>query len=869
MKRFKKWQEFVKDYLARAFHVHEKDWQKLFYLSLLNFIMMFGNTVGSSIATSLFLKNTGIESLPVMYIANSLLISAGSLLYFPFISRFRQTLVLKYTFLVFTFLILIARLAAAWHINLFYPVLYLLSILFVWVYYTQFWTLAIKICNIREGKRIFSFVVSAGLLGGGTGGALTKIMMSVFRATDMLFIWALAFFIITLVIKYCEGLFISSQETLQNINTVSEQILPSKKVFEEFRRSRLLRAISSSFFLFAIVVYLLDFHFNYQANSVFPTEDRLAGFLGTYYGYFYAGTLILVLTAAPYIIRSIGIGNVMLTLPLAIGIGFFCMNFRPGFVSVVVVKFIRDVIGNSLIESTYPLIFLPLSETLRRESLTFNESLVIPAGTFIAGLLIILFRHIPGPEQIILTGTVLSAAWIYFSLQMKKHYIQAFVQAIEDRTYFERENYLQELTDLGKEKSMKILKSALYEQNEKVSIFAMETLIKTGRRQAVEILLEFLQNKNIDGRRRASAILALGESGNLITASELSDFLKDPDPRIRANAIESIGKIDPVFAKNLAKDLLNDQNSRVRTNAAVILWKYGEREEGLKTLSEMAKDTNSENRVRVLYALSELGGVDILPIVTRMVEDENEEVRLYVVKALERVNNKESISLLIKMLGDKSRVVRRSVSRVLEKMDGMVSRLLFEAIKSAEDLVKKEIAFLIMNRKDPGLIPVLEEYCTQEIKLIYETFYRIYVLSESRIFKNPGDEHTKEICKLLLNSMKLRCERKLFKVLRLISAVEYSHTFTIAVRRLRDRYNPEARANAIEVIEGVMGRNLVDMLLPLLEDTTIYEKVREGIRVWNFREIKDIEILKEMSQNEQLKGQKLCAQYILDRISMD
>jgi hypothetical protein len=39
---------------------------------------------------------------------------------------------------------------------------------------SQFWTLATRICNIREGKRVFSLVVSAGLLGGGTGGDISR-----------------------------------------------------------------------------------------------------------------------------------------------------------------------------------------------------------------------------------------------------------------------------------------------------------------------------------------------------------------------------------------------------------------------------------------------------------------------------------------------------------------------------------------------------------------------------------------------------------------------------------------------------------------------------------------------------------------------
>lgn len=865
MKWIRKWWGSIRAYPAKFLQIYERDWVKLFYLSVLNFVMMMGNTIGLSIATSLLLKKVGIESLPSMYITNSLIIMCGSLLYLPFITKFKQTIILRRTFIVFSIVVLVARLGISFNLTWFYFVLYLSALLFTWVYYTQFWTLATHMCNIREGKRVFSLVVSAGLLGGGAGGLLTKTTVNLLHTDNMLFLWSASFLVIAVLMRYLDRLLVSK--------TGEEEVVEEKeswvKVFgrgvAEFRRSHLLKSIGLGFFLYAIVVHLLDFQFNLQIDATFIAEDRLTSFLGAYYGYFYAGTLLLVIVAVSRLIKAIGVGNVMLTLPIVVGSGFLFLNFNFNFLPVVVTKFLRDIIGNSLIESAYPLLFLPIAEKLRREALTFNESFIIPLGMFSAGIFIMLFKPVIGIKGLVLTGTLLSAGWIYYSLRMKKEYMSAFIHNIEDKTYFEGGDYLMDLDQLGRERSIELLKSTINDENEKASLFAMDMLARMGERQGLDVLLGFLKDKNKDARRRASAMLALGNTKDSSIVSELLPYIKDDDARIRANSIETIGRLDPIVAKELSRGLLKDDNSRVRTNAAVIHWKYGNREEGLEIMSNMMKYADSKNRVRMLYMISELGGENIIPIVEEALNDTDDDVKLYGVKALESVQGEKSVSLLIKMLSDKNRAVRRAASAVLEKMNGAALGLLLEAMKSGDGLMQKEISFILIKRRDPGSMPAIIDYCIQEIRLIYQYIHEMEILSRSVFLRDHPDTSAREVFKVITSSMKLKSERKLFKVLRLISAVEHSHAFTVAVRRLRDRHDPEARANAVEVIEDVIGGRLIKLLLPLLEDTTLQEKASEASRLWSFHEKSEKDILNEMSSQGYSKALKLCADYLLEK----
>lgn len=854
--------------ITRILQIYEKDWKKLVYLSVLNFIMMFGNTIGLSIANSLLLKKVGINSLPAMYVINSLGIIFISLFYFPFLTKFKQTSILKNIFFAFSFAIIIARLSIPFRLNWIYILLYLAATLFGWVYYTQFWTLATNMCNIREGKRMFSLVVSAGLLGGGVGGFVTRATVNAIHSNNLLFVWSFSLFAIAIVISYFEKIMIALPEKKETETQEKESWGHSlKRILTPLQKIPLLKTIGLTFFVYAIVVHILDFQFNFILDKTFLAEDKLTGFYGNYYGYFYAATFIIVLVAVSRLLRALGVGNIVMSLPLAVGLGFVILSFNFRFIPIVIIKFFRDVIGNSVIESTYPLLFLPIAEKFRRQALIFNESFAIPFGILIAGVTIRGLGGYLGPLGLSVLGVILSGVWIYFSFQLRNQYLKTFIQAIENKSYFEKEEPLYDITHLGRGRTFETLKGALYDENEKVSMFAMELLAKSTDKQASEILLEFLKDKNTDIRRKATVLLTLGGTKDFTMAFDLMPFLKDSDPRIRANAIESLGKLDPIMAKDAATDLLSDEHPRVRTNAAIIMWKYGEREKGLRVLTEMLKDTQPENRVRTIYALSELGGSDILPLIKQMVDDPDDEVRLYVVKALENAGNEESISLLIKMLGDKTRKVRRAASQVLEKMNDKASELLLKAMSTEGGLSQKEIIFIMIKRKNSEYFPIIMDYCDQEIKLIYETIFKIDELEKSGLVES-ADDSAKEMFKIIVDSFNIRNERKLFKVLRILGAMQDSQAFMLAVRRLRDYYNPEAQANAVEVIESVVGVRFVKILLPLLEDMTLRERALEAQKHWNFQSINAKEFLKEMNVQEEFKGLHLCAKYLMEKLRM-
>jgi len=861
---------FLKKSSFRIFEIHEKDREKLVYLSFLNFIMMFANAFGISIATSLLLKKTGISFLPSMYLINSFIIGFISFLVFPFITKTNQISILKKIFLFFSFGILLAKIAAGAGLAWVYPVLYLASSLFGWVYYTQFWTLATDVCNIREGKRMFSLVVSAGILGGIAGGFATNTFVRVIHTENLLYIWSFLFFGIGIVMNFFEKSFPSKlgKNVVSNYEKISI-VEDFVKIWKNFRENSLLKIIAITFFMYAMIIYLLDFLFNSVLNNSFKAADSLTGFYGNYYGVFYAITFIVVVLFASKILKKWGVGKVMLSLPVVVGLGFLLLVFDPGLKNVVSVKFLRDVVGSSVIESSYPLLFLPIAEELRRESFAFVDSYIMTAGIFTAGLLITLLLKFFGINSIIIAGLLLSTCWVFFSFKLKKEYFRTFVNSIDSKSYFEKEQPLNEIIYLGNKETIEILTKSLYDKNEKISFFSIELLGKIGDKVSSDVLFNFVKDSDIDPKRKAKALLMLGNSKDFTQVFNLMPFLNDNDPRIKANTLEAIGRLDPSLAKDVAENFLNDENSRVRMNAAIIIWKYSNKEKGSKILKEMSADPNPENRIRAIYALSEIGSKEVIDFVEAAINDENEDVRFYAARILEGIKTEKSVRLLINMLNDKKRKVRQAASQVLEKRSiKKNSDLFLNAMEKEGELAQKEIVFLMMKNKNEKYINAMLNYCRKEIKKIYENLIREDKIVRYRDSVKAGKKEVLDSLNIIIDSMRIRNERKLFKILRLLSGIKDSSVFTQALRRLKDPFNSEGQANAVDVIENILGFELASILMPLIENTTLNEKISIGKSLWKFDDYNANLILKEMSDNKYFKGMSILAGYVLNGVNI-
>ncbi|MDD5687248.1 MAG: HEAT repeat domain-containing protein [Elusimicrobia bacterium] len=843
----------IKDKIQNVFQIQSNDWQKLLDFSVLNFQIICSVAFGTIVSTSMFVNRVGVEYLPNIYILNAVVILLATIIYLAVLDKMDKVILFKNIAIIFGLIVLIARVLIYLKVVWMYSILYVVASLITWIFFTQFWAIAVEVCNVRESRRIFSYIVGAGLLGGIVAGLIARYSVDFLKTDNLLLVWALFLF---LIVRSSKKIF-SQQETKPVEQTKSNPLKELVETANYLYVNRLVKTILICFLLYSTTVYFLDFQFNKIMNLTYPDQDKLTRFYGIYSGCFYSVTFLIQIFLASRIIRWLGIGNTMLVFPAVITAGFISLVARFGYLSALFAKFIRDIIGNSLIDSSYPVLFTPIDEKHRSKALAVVEGFIIPIGTGLAGVLLLVLRSVNAISPS-LFGVFLGLAWLYFTLKLRQEYHNAFIENIISKTYHEESTPIGDLIDLTKGTNLAVLRNAMYDTDPKISLFAIETLGKTKDRTALKPLVELLSKPGIDIVKKATIIKALGNIKDTYPLLIINKYIEDIDERIRANAVEALGEIGGSNIKDLIEPCLKDPSARVRINTATVLWKYGDHAKAAGLIAEIFSHSDEESRIRATYSLSQIGDRELLPLLIESSYDKSFKVRLQSIEGLSKINDEWSKEALIRMLADKTSSVRMVTAKALVKMPNITDSLLSTLQNSKENIIKDKIILILAEKREVKTIKAVIDYCVSHIKSIYQNIVYIQGLSTERN-KTPG-------INLLIDTLNTRNNREIEKVLRVISYLEKSEAISLSIRRLKDK-NENIKAQIIEMLETTTTEysNILRLAIPLLEDITTQDKLIIAEKEFKLKQKYFRDILLELLNGED-EWLKACAIYIIGEI---
>lgn len=127
--------------------------------------------------------------------------------------------------------------------------------------------------------------------------------------------------------------------------------------------------------------------------------------------------------------------------------------------------------------------------------------------------------------------------------------------------------------------------------------------------------------------------------------------LDDDDGRVRANAIEALGNTPKIASEQYIVPMLKDQSNRVRANAIVALWPKYNHAELLDILKEMISKDEKEAKLSAIYVLSQTqipGRLELLYSLTQ--HDKCPEVSNTAKESLFSVNEINCIPYWIKLI---------------------------------------------------------------------------------------------------------------------------------------------------------------------------------------------------------------------------
>ena len=189
--------------INKILNVSSREWPRILVAWSMTFLTRFGFIVGWSVLIAIFLAQVGIDLLPGLFLANALLVVAGTLFFRKIVHKIRRELLITFTILTAAAFLLTSVIFMQSNTMLFFALLLIAeSVLLAQL------SILISLFNEDlfsplESQRTFPIIESAETIGGIMGGLTLSIFANDISAYKFIIIWAIALLLILpIVLRY-------------------------------------------------------------------------------------------------------------------------------------------------------------------------------------------------------------------------------------------------------------------------------------------------------------------------------------------------------------------------------------------------------------------------------------------------------------------------------------------------------------------------------------------------------------------------------------------------------------------------------------------------------------------------------------------
>lgn len=764
------------------------------------FTALAGAAIGANAVESLLFSRYGPHVLPYLYVILGVVTFGAMMAMSALLGRPDPTRRLAAAVLGLAGGLVTARGILFLGFHWFYPVLWVVMMI-VWT--TQVmacWAVAGAVNDTRQAKRLFPLYGSGLIVGGVVGGLATGPLAAWLGAENLLLVWAGALGATFALIRSVSapGRVVRRQRRRGRGRGLLREMA------EGFRRTRettLLRWMSVSLILFALLYFTLALRFAETATTRFPRTEDLAGFLGLFMGLSNGAALLVSLVVANRLFARFGVPAMVLALAVIYLVGFTVLAVTSGFAALVAFRFIQMVWVNGVWATGWQALFNVVPADSRARVRSFMDGGPLQAGIVLSGLLLILAERVLGPRELHIAGVAAAILAVWAMWRARAAYSGALVEALRvgnpDVFRSEEEPFGGMQRDA---EAQTAVMAGASDPDPIVRRVSVEILAELEAPGAVEALQGVLADT--DPEVRAAALRGLAGAGDPSVAPSIALLLQDAEPPVRSGAVAALvsvlsegGDIEAVLLP-----LLSDPDPEVRATAAGALVRASDGR-GRRALLDMSGSPSPEWRRVALLRLAEAGLE--AELVVAGLSDPDPSVRRDAASAVAMLASDRSVDPLIEALGDHDPGVREAASGALVRLGPAVTGRVVEAL-SRPDL---EAAALSTLSRLPTTEPdVFRAYAREQVtqaKRYHELWRRVRGDADQRLA-------------LLAGSVRDRALGHAINAVRAISPLGDRAAMELAVENLQS-HDAQQRANALETLEAVGEPELVRPLLAVWE----------------------------------------------------
>lgn len=831
------------------------------------FLIIASHIIVKSIRDALFIHRVGASKLPYVYIGIALI--AGIVV--QGYSRLAR-LTTRNRMIIGSNLFFVSNILVFWWLFR-YDWGWLSYALYIWagifsaISTSQFSLIANDIFNPRQAKRLLGYILSGGTLGGLLAGVVSRGIVHTIGTENLFLIPVVQLLVCTIVMRWITLQEPAAAKRGTARTTSSDQ--DTAGAFTSILKSKHLLLLATITSITVLAQTLIDFQFKNIIQQNYETKDALTGFFGSYYAYINIMIIVFQLVTGRIILKRFGVGVALLVMPAAFFLGSGITLFYPVLWAAIFVKGCDDVFSLSVNKVSTEILWIPISASIKQKAKLFIDVVVERISRGIGGLLLLflIMAASLGIRQLSIPTLVMLILWMFLCIRIYREYV-ASIEATLQKQSLNLDNIDVDLSDSS---TINLLLPLLDSKNKRQVIYALELLQDVKNPGVAERIQQLCHHPSPEVRTRALRILS--GMGDPELVPQIEPLLQDGNEEVRTEAMHYICTYGGAEYNQKIQSFLADPDYRMKSAAITCIVQYGgDKERALITrqlIEQMLSEKGDYRKLARLGAAKALGVMeqesDVRQYLMELFDDEDVHVvRQAILSAgktkcpelapvlLERLGNpaikvaarealavygQEILDTLVHTMTDQQTPIsiRRQIPKVISMIphQDSVDALLGHLDQDEMDMRDKMIRALSEIRQvhsnvhfDSNLV---ESHITEHIK----EYYRLSIMLDAQ---NGNDSY------LLRRALKERLELLEYMIFRLLGLIHTPESMRNAYRGVTSQ-NKRIRANAVELLDNVLNRNIKRMLFPIIDDSPKTGFMQEAYTLWAMESMTDKEAL--------------------------
>ena len=480
------------------------------------------------------------------------------------------------------------------------------SDIFIVMCVTNFWLTVNDVLDPRQAKRIVSFFVTGGLLGGITGSLLTSMRARSLGPANLLLVCSGILLLQLIIINY---LYAEQKKIHKDVTMGSREKKPSYlESLRTIRGDRYLRILAGAIASAIIVGTLINYQFKIAIKQAIPDVDARTSFLATFFFAMLLISTIFHLFSTGPILKNFGIRLGLLIAPSVLCLGTLAVFLFPAAGLILWACFIRGsdkTLDNTISQSVRELLYMPIPASIKYEAKIFIDMFVnrLAVG-FGAALVFFLYRipsfaHKPPVVQIHLLGFFVICFAILCILLIWKIHAEYLSTVKKDlsRKWQDAHDVLQQNVDIDR---ARLIADTIQSKEISSTLYAMNLFHLIQKEKLSPELKEFLSNRQDE--LKARSMDSLLDVGGEVFYPDIEEVLADPEVETMVHEVMELDIYTIAMETQLGALMQNEAASEVeRMEAAKLIGFLKPKPVILRCLSHLLQDSSLNV---LIYALS-------------------------------------------------------------------------------------------------------------------------------------------------------------------------------------------------------------------------------------------------------------------------